>query len=278
MVKAPFNHVLSDEFLSIVHGCLTSYDGILFTGTLQEYFGCFVGCNLYLTPPGSQGFAPHFDDIEAFVLQVEGKKRWRLYKPRDEDYLARFPSKNFDTSELGELILDKTLHAGDLLYFPRGTIHQAETSDDTHSLHLTLSVYQRNSWCDFLERLLPLALKRAAENDCNFRAGLPVDYLRYAGIAHISDMFANAKIRASFTKKIKILINQLMNYIDIDSTADLMAKAHIHDFLPPALTFKEYRCSVIQDGSIMGRDGVVNCCEVIRRNTRIRLTRSHCIR
>ena len=50
--------------------------------TLQDHFGCFVGSNAYLTPPNSQGFAPHYDDIEAFILQVEGKKHWRLYKPR----------------------------------------------------------------------------------------------------------------------------------------------------------------------------------------------------
>ncbi|KAI0233822.1 hypothetical protein LSAT2_015978 [Lamellibrachia satsuma] len=49
---------------------------------LQEYFGCCVGANLYLTPPATQGFAPHWDDIEAFILQLEGKKHWRLYSPR----------------------------------------------------------------------------------------------------------------------------------------------------------------------------------------------------
>lgn len=49
---------------------------------LQEFFGCFVGCNAYLTPPHSQGFAPHYDDIEAFILQIEGKKRWKIYEPR----------------------------------------------------------------------------------------------------------------------------------------------------------------------------------------------------
>lgn len=27
---------------------------------LQEYFGSLVGANTYLTPPGSQGFAPHY--------------------------------------------------------------------------------------------------------------------------------------------------------------------------------------------------------------------------
>lgn len=49
---------------------------------LQEYFGCFVGANVYLTPPGSQGFAPHYDDIEAFIMQLEGSKEWRIYAPR----------------------------------------------------------------------------------------------------------------------------------------------------------------------------------------------------
>lgn len=31
---------------------------------------------------------------------------------------------NFDQSEIGSPVLDVILQAGDLLYFPRGTIHQ----------------------------------------------------------------------------------------------------------------------------------------------------------
>ena len=42
---------------------------------------CIVGTR-YLTPPGTQGFAPHWDDIEVFILQLEGKKHWKLYSPR----------------------------------------------------------------------------------------------------------------------------------------------------------------------------------------------------
>lgn len=54
----------------------------LLLATLQEYFGTMVGANTYLTPPGSQGFAPHYDDIEAFIVQLEGRKHWKLYKPK----------------------------------------------------------------------------------------------------------------------------------------------------------------------------------------------------
>ena len=35
-----------------------------------------------------------------------------------------FLSANFTESDIGEPILDVTLHAGDLLYMPRGIIHQ----------------------------------------------------------------------------------------------------------------------------------------------------------
>ena len=63
-----------------------------------------------------------------------------------------FP-ENFSQDEIGEPILDKTLEPGDCLYFPRGFIHQATTTGDSHSLHITLSVYQKNTWGDFLEKV-----------------------------------------------------------------------------------------------------------------------------
>ncbi|CAL7950240.1 unnamed protein product [Xylocopa violacea] len=244
--------------------------------TLQEFFGCFVGANSYLTPPNSQGFAPHYDDIEAFILQVEGKKRWRLYKPRnDSEYLPRYSSINFSDSEIGEPILDTVVNAGDLLYFPRGTIHQGETIDDTHSLHITLSVYQKNSWGDFLEKLLPNALSSAIEADSEFRKGLPLDYLKYCGYAHL-DIQNNAK--DDFKEKIKGLFSKIIDYIDIDKAADLMAKNHIHDFLPPVLTENEQECSVVQDGERMIANGIVENRVEIEPDTKIRLVRSHCIR
>lgn len=97
--------------------------------TLQEYFQCMVGANVYLTPPNSQGFSPHYDDIEAFILMIEGKKQWQLYAPRTADeFLPRVSSGNFRPDEIGEPIMERTLEPGDLLYFPRGTIHQVSNN------------------------------------------------------------------------------------------------------------------------------------------------------
>ncbi|KAK2727283.1 hypothetical protein QYM36_007952 [Artemia franciscana] len=67
---------------------------------LESYFGCLVGSNVYITPPGTQGLAPHYDDVEVFILQLEGSKHWKLYKPQVElaSLVVRTDSWNADKS------------------------------------------------------------------------------------------------------------------------------------------------------------------------------------
>ena len=130
--------------------------------TMERYWNCSTGCNVYLTPPNSQGFSPHFDDIDAFVLQLEGKKTWRVYPPRsEEEMLPRYSSPNFAQDEIGEPVLEVILEPGDVLYMPRGTVHQASCVDGEHSLHVTLSTNQFNTWADVLELALPAAIRDA---------------------------------------------------------------------------------------------------------------------
>ena len=65
-----------------------------------------------------------------------------------------FLAGNFSPDDIGEPILDVILEAGDLLYFPRGTIHQGRTLEDAHSMHITVSCCQKNTWADFFEKVL----------------------------------------------------------------------------------------------------------------------------
>uniref|UniRef100_A0A8C4QH03 Bifunctional lysine-specific demethylase and histidyl-hydroxylase n=1 Tax=Eptatretus burgeri TaxID=7764 RepID=A0A8C4QH03_EPTBU len=157
---------------------------------LQEHFGSMAGANVYVTPAGTQGFAPHYDDIEAFVLQIEGKKFWRVYDQQSEDVrLPRFSSHNFSQEELNrQPILEKVLEPGDVLYFPRGFVHQANCLPSTHSLHITISTFQRNTYGDLLEKLLPQMLQSAIEQDVELRRGLPRDLLHFMGVEHIEKM------------------------------------------------------------------------------------------
>ena len=130
---------------------------------LQEFFGFACGCSSYLTPPRTQGFPPHYDDVEIIVLQLEGTKRWRLYERPDA---ATAPSPRvtteFKQEQLGPPTAEIVLAPGDVLYFPRGTVHQAMAQDEAHSLHLTFSTYQRHTWRDLLEAAPLSAEGRAA--------------------------------------------------------------------------------------------------------------------
>ncbi|XP_072032390.1 ribosomal oxygenase 1-like [Amphiura filiformis] len=238
--------------------------------TLQEYFSCLVGANVYLTPSGTQGFAPHYDDIEAFVIQLEGKKHWRLYKPRnDNETLPRFSSGNFSQEDIGEPILDTILEPGDLLYFPRGIIHQANALEDTHSLHITLSTCQKTTWGDFLEKLVPRALQVALEEDVEFRHALPRDYLNYMGIAFADTTHPK---RLEFLQKVSQLMMKLSFYAPMDAAADKMATDYMHDALPPVISKEEESCSIFGSSTSCSK-GVVSGKTQLENETEIRLLR-----
>jgi len=128
----------------------------------DEIFESDTGVNAYITPypkaegdvknKREQGFAPHYDDIDAFLIQLEGAKQWNLLKPQHSHELLDIePSKDFDT----DLVLSGKLHKywsgllkeGDILYMPRGVIHYGKTQpsktnndfEHKHSLHITVS-------------------------------------------------------------------------------------------------------------------------------------------
>ncbi|XP_014289629.1 ribosomal oxygenase 1 [Halyomorpha halys] len=244
-----------------------------YNAMLQEYFGCFVGANAYLTPPMSQGFAPHYDDIEAFILQIEGSKIWRLYQPLNKHgYLPRFSSRNLLDEEIGEPILEVKLNPGDVLYFPRGYIHQGRTEEE-HSLHLTLSVYQKTAWCDLLEKLLPLTLKKAASLDVDYRKGLPLGYLKSAGLVH-----KNSSSRKEVVKVLKKLVSRLGDFLETDAAIDQMGLSFIHDALPPVFTAPEAACTVFGDGWKMRPNGNLEGQVIITVDTKVRWTRAFCYR
>ncbi|XP_048872156.1 ribosomal oxygenase 2 isoform X2 [Brienomyrus brachyistius] len=146
---------------------------------IQEQLECFfkslVGSNVYITPQESQGLPPHYDDIEAFVLQLEGEKHWRLYQPT-VPLACEYSLEQED--RIGRPTHDIVLKPGDLLYFPRGIIHQADTPAGVeYSTHLTISTYQNMSWGDFLLDVLPGFLFDSMKSDVGLREGIPRELL-----------------------------------------------------------------------------------------------------
>ncbi|VVC40038.1 JmjC domain [Cinara cedri] len=248
-----------------------------FMANLQEYFGSLVGCNVYLTPPFSQGFAPHYDDIEAFVVQVDGEKHWRVYKPRSKfETLPRKSSGNFHQDEIGKPILDVILKPGDFLYMPRGYIHQADTLfTETHSLHLTFSTYQQYSMYDFLQVVINNSLNNAVKNDVAYRSGLPIGYQHFGGLC-ISEKPYTAQ-RQTFENQINQLIQNLKKHIDLDHAVDMFSlKNYYTNSLPPSISdFEALR--TVANGTKMQSNGKTTEAVDIE-NSEVKLLRRNCFR
>jgi lysine-specific demethylase/histidyl-hydroxylase NO66 len=126
-----------------------------------------VQVNAYYTPSSSQGLPVHHDTHDVFCLQVAGDKRWLVYEPvlelplKDQRYARELGAP-------GEPVLDVTLRPGDMLYLPRGWLHEALTSD-SDSLHLTVGV-TAYTWLDALKAALEdcrddLAFRRSVSED-----------------------------------------------------------------------------------------------------------------
>lgn len=213
---------------------------------LETHFGCLWGSNSFHTPPASRGFKAHHDEVEVFMLQLEGAKHWRLYECPSGP-LPRSYCWDYVESQLGPPVMEVCLRAGDLLYLPRGTIHIGVALEEESSHHLTVSTYQRTCWADFLGRALPSALERAAAAEARYRAGLPLRYLSFLGENHrpggvaalgdaeeerIAATSAAAAFRATFCE----LVQGLCAHSDaaLDATGDLLAAQFVARCLPPA--------------------------------------------
>jgi len=159
---------------------------------------------------------------------------------------------------------------------PRGTIHQGNCLPDEHSLHITISCYQLNSWTDLFEKMLPAALATAAAEDVEFREGLPRDYLSFMGVAHEDK---SSEGRSAFIAKASNLLSKLISNAPLDAACDQMGKKLMLEALPPALEQGERARTVAMDGERWHptKKTVVNRVE-IDPDTNVRLIRATAIR
>lgn len=176
---------------------------------LERRFCCHVQTNVYLTPPGHQGFATHYDNHDVLVLQLAGAKSWSLYST---PVVNPFRGEGFAPGEYepGEISDTLVLEAGDCLYLPRGVMHDAPNVGDAPSLHITVGLITK-TWADLmLEAVSEVALSEPA-----FRRSLPPGYA--------DGDFDREAARADF----RVLANLVAEKAQMDGAFDLLA----HEFL-----------------------------------------------
>ncbi|XP_076974759.1 ribosomal oxygenase 2 isoform X2 [Tamandua tetradactyla] len=245
---------------------------------LECYFGSLVGSNVYITPAGAQGLPPHYDDVEVFILQLEGQKHWRLYHPTVP--LAREYSVEAE-DRIGWPTHEFTLKPGDLLYFPRGTIHQADTPPGlAHSTHVTISTYQNNSWGDFLLDTISGLVSDAAKQDVELRAGIPRQLLlvettnvatKLSGyLRMLADRLEGTKELLSSDMKKDFVMSRLPPFYVGDGTEFSIPGGALPRLDSKVrLQFKDYIVLIIgpdQDGSDETRENMVYICHCLKNS------------
>ena len=109
--------------------------------------------NLYCSPASASTSPRHYDTHDVLVLQISGRKSWRIFNPLVKlplesvpplpfeertamlKYARGGPRKaraNIDDDECGEALKELTLTSGDLLYVPRGFLTKRATDSFDH--------------------------------------------------------------------------------------------------------------------------------------------------
>jgi hypothetical protein len=132
--------------------------------SFQDVLHTDAFANLYAGWHSQKAFSLHWDPQEAFMIQLCGRKRWRVYKPT-----RVHPLKNDiepPSQPGGDPAWEGVLADGDTLYIPRGWWHEAFPLNEP-SLHLTISLTPPTAM-DYLGWAIS-QLRRHAE----LRASLP---------------------------------------------------------------------------------------------------------
>jgi hypothetical protein len=144
---------------------------------LERVFMHPVQCNVYLTPPGAQGFRVHYDTHDVLILQVQGEKLWRYWTTPPVPFANNRTPHQRGMDPQGEPCT-QMLRPGDVIYVPRGILHDAASQGAESSLHLTIGLLDI-SWADALRS----ALSVMEREDASLRQSFPTWRLAEAGIS-----------------------------------------------------------------------------------------------
>jgi len=130
--------------------------------------------NCYVTPPHSQAVPPHADDRDVFVIQLVGSKDWKVYGivpvpfPYPQEQVGKQGLEVPPPILNGPLAISTTLRPGDVLYMPRGFVHEASCSDSL-SLHVTVAL-ATHDWS--LAGLMSIATEAILTRTVEFRKSI----------------------------------------------------------------------------------------------------------
>jgi len=130
---------------TVVWNCLNHYhhDMRQLAAAVGRVFATEGDAVAFLTGLGRSNTPIHHDEVDVYVIQVEGARRWRVWPRRGSGRKYRY-----EVESLGDPLLDVVLNPGDVLYVPNNTPHAVD-SEEQVSLHVSVTVRPRR-WDDLL--------------------------------------------------------------------------------------------------------------------------------
>lgn len=223
-----------------------------FCGTIAEELTSRVHANVYLTPPGRQGFLAHYDTHDVFVLQLSGTKDWTLY---ESDSKLPLECHEYSTEEhfTGNIQKEFTLSAGQYCYVPRGVVHEAKATDDT-SLHITIGVVSP-LWIDVFKE----AIDEFALSNVTLRKVLPDAYgsPKNSEIMDLVDEFVSSGcIERSYERTLERLKSRNNSrfsgrLLNVSRSSSVSSKSEVERIKP--IVYKEKESEILLEigGSIL---------------------------
>lgn len=96
-------------------------------------------CEAFYSRQGSEAYGGHRDSDDVLVIQVSGRKRWRIHAPQQRRYHGNSP---LSEQQMGPLLTELEMNPGDVLYVRAGVPHRCTTPAD-QSLHLSFDLCDR---------------------------------------------------------------------------------------------------------------------------------------
>ena len=97
-----------------------------------------VGMTAHIGMHESKGFNLHWDSHDVLILQLYGKKRWKLYGLTEKYPFRIGPSRKENISN--EIVWEGDLEEGDVLYLPRGYWHDVNAYEEP-CMHISIGMF-----------------------------------------------------------------------------------------------------------------------------------------
>jgi len=107
--------------------------------------GQFVGAQTTANAYAAFGPEPatnvHWDTHDVLVMQLKGRKRWRVYEPTHPLPVANQISNERKDELIDAPVMDLELEQGSCLYVPRGWWHKVEPVAGYDTIHLAVAIH-----------------------------------------------------------------------------------------------------------------------------------------